>query len=131
MLTAEPPPPTTHERLLDYLKTLSKKDQVENKQTCSTFKLRVGDTQHKLPVIYWIPTLHKKRYQARFIANSSACTTVNISILLTSCLTAIKEHVRKYCDKAYGNSGIDLFWSIKNSGDILAHTFTLRCRDLI
>ena len=86
---------------------------------CSKFKLRVEDTQRKLPVIYWIPKLHKESYKARFIANSSACTTTNISILLASCLTAIKEHVRKYCDKAYEDSGIHLFWSIKNSGDIL------------
>ena len=27
----------------------------------------------------------------RFIANSSACTTTELSILLTSCLTAIKK----------------------------------------
>ena len=32
-----------------------------------------------------------------FIANSSACTTTELSILLTSCLSAIKNHVIKYC----------------------------------
>ena len=32
----------------------------------------------------------KKPYKARFIANSSSCTTTELSELLTSCLTAIK-----------------------------------------
>ena len=31
-----------------------------------------------------------KPYKARFIANSSSCTTTELSKLLTSCLTAVK-----------------------------------------
>ena len=69
--------------------------------------------------MYWIPKLHKNPYKARFIANSSSCTTTNLSKLLTSCLTAVKEHIIKYCNKVYENSGINLYWSIKNSSDVL------------
>ena len=51
---------------------------------------------------------------------SSACTTTELSILLTSsCLTAIKNHVIKYCTTVYERNGKHLFWSIKNSGEIL------------
>ena len=39
--------------------------------------------------------------------------------LLTSCLTTIKNHVIKYCEKVYERSGKNLFWSIKNSCEIL------------
>ena len=39
-------------------------------------------------------------------------------ILLTSCLTAIKNHVIKYCTTVYERNGKKLFWSIKNSGEI-------------
>ena len=63
--------------------------------------------------------LHKKTYKARFIAYSSSCTTTELSKLLTSCLTAVKKHVNKYCEKVYERSGKNLFWSIKNSGEIL------------
>ena len=42
--------------------------------------------------------------------------TTELSKLLTSCLTAVKKHVIKYCEKG---SGKNLFWSIKNSGEIL------------
>ena len=61
----------------------------------------------------------KNPYKARFIANSSSCTTTELSKLLTSCLTAVKKHVIKYCEKLYERSGKNLFWSIKNSGEIL------------
>ena len=32
-----------------------------------------------------------KPYEARFIANSSSCTTTELSKLLTSCITAVKN----------------------------------------
>ena len=42
-----------------------------------------------------------------------------MSILLTSYLTAIKNHVVKYCTTVYERNGTNLFWSIKNSGENL------------
>ena len=39
--------------------------------------------------------------------------------MLTSCLTAVKKHGIKYCEKVYEKSGKNLFWSIKNSSEIL------------
>ena len=69
--------------------------------------------------MYWLPKLHKRPYKARFIANSSSCTTTELSKLLTSCLTAVKNHVIRYCEKVHGRSGKNLFWSIKNSGEVL------------
>ena len=63
--------------------------------------------------------LRKRPYKAQFIANSSSCTTTELSKLLTSCLTAVKNHVVKYCEKVYNRSGKHLFWSIKNSGEVL------------
>ena len=60
-----------------------------------------------------------KPYKARFIAYSSSCTTTELSKLLTLCLTAVRKHVIKYCEKVYERSRKKLFWSIKNSGEIL------------
>ena len=39
--------------------------------------------------------------------------------MLTSCLTIIKTHVIKYCEKVYESAGTNLFWSIKNSCEVL------------
>ena len=57
------------------------------------FSVCVKERQDRLPTMYWLPKLHKRPFKARFIANSSSCTTTELSKLLTSCLTAVKNHV--------------------------------------
>ena len=68
--------------------------------TALHFGVKAKDNQDKVPTLYWLPKLHKKPYKARFIANSSSCTTTELSKLLTSCLTAVKNMlsniVKKY-----------------------------------
>jgi hypothetical protein len=91
-----------------------------HKIECAKFGIDLIEKVKKLPTLYWIPKLHKKPYKARFIANSTSCTTKSVSILLTSCLTTIKAHWKLYCSKVYENSGLNLFWSIKNSGELIS-----------
>ena len=86
---------------------------------CDSFRAEPNINQHKLPTICWMPKLHKNPYKSRFIANSSACTITKLSKLLTSCFTAIKTHVKRYCDTIYDKSGVNKFWSIKNSTEVL------------
>ena len=69
------------------------------------FAVYVKERQDMLPTMYWLPKLHIRPYKARFIANFSSCTTTEISKLLTSCLTAIKAKVIKYCETVYERSG--------------------------
>ena len=93
-------------------------------QLALKFSECVKERKDRLPTMYWLLKLHKKKkkkktYKARFIANSSSCTTTELSKLLTSCLTAVKNHVIRYCEKVYERSGKNLFWSIKNSGEVL------------
>ena len=52
------------------------------------FGLFVDEDHSKLPTLYWLPKLHKRPYKSRFTANSSACTTTELFIILTSCFTA-------------------------------------------
>ena len=42
------------------------------------FAVNVKESQDKLPTMYWLPKLHKRPYKARFIANSSSCTTTEL-----------------------------------------------------
>ena len=70
--------------------------------------------------MYWLTKLHKRPLKARFIANSSPCTTTKLPKLLTSCLTAIKAKVIKYCETVYERSGKNMFRPIKNSGEVLS-----------
>ena len=67
------------------------------------FGVFVDDDHSKLPTIYWLPKLHKRPYKS----------TTKLSFLLTSCLTAIKNHVIEYCTTVNERNGKKLFWSIK------------------
>ena len=105
-----------------YEQTSEKEKSVINNHifhNATRFAVSVNEDQERLPTFYWLPKLHKNPYKARFIANSSSCTSTELSKLLTSCLTTIKNHVIKYCEKVYERSGKNIFWSIKNSCEIL------------
>ena len=105
-----------------YEQTSEKEKSVINNHifhNATRFAVSVNEDQEGLPTFYWLPKLHKKPYKARFIANSSSCTTTELSKLLISCLTTIKNHVIKYCEKVYERSGKNLFRSIKNSCEVL------------
>ena len=52
----------------------------------------VNEGQDKLPTMYWLPKLHKRQYKARFIANSSSCTTTELSIIFLSYSNQILCH---------------------------------------
>ena len=79
-------------------------------RNATRFAVSINEDQERLPTFYWLPKLHKKKtYNAR-LPNYQ---------LLTSCLTTIKNHVIKYCEKVYERSGKNLFWSIKNSCEVL------------
>ena len=77
----------------------------------------VKEDQDKSPTVYWSHKLHKRLYKAWFIANLSSCSTTELSKLLTSCPTAIRKRVIKYCDKDYERSGKNLFWFITKSNE--------------
>ena len=105
-----------------YEQTSEKEKSVINNHifhNATRFAVSGNEEQERLPTFYCLPKLHKKPYKARFIANSSSCTTTDLSKLLTSCLTTIKNHVIKYCENVYERSGKNLFWSIRNSCEVL------------
>ena len=59
------------------------------------FGVFVYEGHSNLSTLYWLSKLHKIPYKSRFIANSSSCTTTELSIILTSCLSAIKKTIYK------------------------------------
>ena len=76
------------------------------------FGVFVDEDHSKLPTLYRVPKFHKRPFKLSFIANSSSCTTTELSLLLTSCLTVIKSHVIKYSTTVCERNGKKLFWSI-------------------
>ena len=78
--------------------------------------------EHKaLPSFYWLPKLHKQPYGKRFIAASNKCSTKSLSKLLTACLAMITCHFKEYCNGIYSNTGVNCFWIIENSQQVLDH----------
>ena len=82
-----------------YEQTYEKEKSIINNHifhNATRFAISVNKDQERLPTFNWLPELHNQPYKARFIANSSSCTTTDISTLLTSCPTTIKNHNIKY-----------------------------------
>ena len=73
------------------------------------FGVFVDEDHDKLLTLYWLPKLNKRPYKLRAIAYSSLCTTTELSRRLTSCLTAIKNNVVKYCETVYEKNGKIIF----------------------
>ena len=69
------------------------------------FAIDIKKRQDRLPTMYWLPKLHKRQYKARLIANSSSCTSTELSKSLTSRLTAIKAKIIRYSETVYERSG--------------------------
>ena len=42
------------------------------------FAVDVKERKDRLPMMYWLPKLHKRPYKAMFIANYSSCTTTEL-----------------------------------------------------
>ena len=83
------------------------------------WNISVPPTMHELPSLYWLPKMHKNPYGARFIAASSKCTTKNLSQILASCLSLVLLHYSQYCEGIYRNTGINCFWIINNSQQVI------------
>ena len=79
----------------------------------------VNEDQERLPTFSWLPKQHKNHIRLHSLLILAHVTTTELSKLLTSCLTTTKNHIIKYCENVYERSGKNLFWSIKNSCEVL------------
>ena len=93
-----------------YQRTAFSKDEIlaNHRSVLSSFAIDTVGKDTDLPLLYWIPKLHKDPNKQRFIAGSSSCSTKPLSKLLTSILTTIKDGLQIYCVFAQWNkSNVD------------------------
>ena len=104
-----------------YQRTNFSKDEIlaNHRSVLSSFNIDTVGKDPDLPLLYWIPKLHKDPYKQSFIAGSSSCSIKPLSKLLTSILTTIKEGLQKYCDIVYSHRGMNQMWILKNSKQLL------------
>lgn len=92
-------------------------------------QLKIDTLTEKLPFLYWIPKMHKKPYsKQRYIAASYACTTKDISAILTKCLKLVEKQHRIICRQYEKNYGINPMWIIQTSRSVhqSSATFNLK-----
>ena len=80
----------------------------------------IPPSQHDLPMIYWIPKIHKSPYKQRFIAGSKSCTTKALSSILTRALQKVKDNHALYCKAIERTTGVNRMWILKNSKTLLS-----------
>ena len=88
-----------------------KSHEKENK----TFEVTIDEKQYHLPLLLWIPKMHKNPSKQRFIAASHSCTTKNLSSLISKSLKLIQKAHQVYCERIKNYSGYNLFWIVDNS----------------
>ena len=83
------------------------------------FEIKLQQKEKNLPLIYWIPKLHKTPYKARNIADSRSYTTNRLSKLITEYLKLVRSHSTAYCKTIRERTGINSIWIINNSLKII------------
>jgi hypothetical protein len=102
--------------------TLTKEEILDNHRSvlCS-FGISTKDEELDLPLLYWIPKLHKCHFKQRYIAGSAKCFMIPLSKLLTCILASVKTGLQSNCDTSYSRSGVNQMWILKNSKDLLEY----------
>ena len=68
----------------------------DNIQICEKFGLKVEEGSKKLPIIYWMPKMHKNPSGTRFIVASSKCSTKPLSKTISYIFKLIFEQIQNY-----------------------------------
>ena len=114
-------------RLLDELTSntykkcdIEEKKVIENNiQICNKLKLEVEPSNHTLPIMYWMPKMHKTPSGARFIIASSKCSTKPLSKNISHIFKLMFEQIQNYHLKSKFYSNINSFWVVKNSFPVI------------
>ena len=85
-----------------------------NIQICDKFKLKVEEGYETLPIMYWMPKMHKNPSGARFIVASSKCSTKPLSKNISHIFRLIFEQIQNFHLKSKFYANINCFWVVKN-----------------
>jgi len=94
------------------------------------YNIKISDKDSSIPLLFWIPKLHKNPYKSRFIAGASNCTTKQLSVEVTLCLKTIRNHFSKYCTAINKHTGINCFWSINNSMEFISKIKNMKAKSI-
>ena len=90
------------------------------------YNLKVNDDMLDIPLIYFIPKMHKNPVSKRFIAGSKKCSIKILSKYFSKCLKLIFNHFKNYDKTVFERTGVKHFWIIENSLDFLENIKELK-----
>ena len=81
--------------------------------------INVSDRMKGIPLIYWIPKMHKNPIGSRFIAGSRFCSIKPLSKYFSKALKTILKHMKLYSATVSQRAGLNYFWIVDNSLEFL------------
>ena len=92
---------------------------LNNVAICDKCGLTVSEYYQKLPIVYWMPKMHKTPSGARFIVASGTCSTKPLSKAISSVFKLIFDQVHQFHLKSKFYSNVHKFWVVQNSKPVL------------
>ena len=72
----------------------------DNIELCKKYDLKTEEKHHCLPIMYWIPKMHKNPVDARFIVASASCSTKPLSKVISGVFKLIFMQIKNFHDKS-------------------------------
>ena len=91
----------------------------ENVMYAERSGFEVEEKEKELPIMYWIPKMHKNPSAARFIIASKLCSTKQISKAVSNAFKLIFHQIENYHKKAKFLKNYNKFWVLENTEPIL------------
>ena len=91
----------------------------DNLELCEKFGLGTTDADKCLPIMYWIPKMHKNPVDARFIIASAKCSTKPLSKAVTKVFKLLFNQTKNFHAKSKFYSNYNKFWVVENSGAVI------------
>ena len=82
---------------------------------CKRFDLSITELDKSLPIMYWLPKMHKTPVGARFIVASYYCSTNPLSDTKSKIFVMVFNTVESFHNKSFFYSGCKKFWVVQNS----------------
>ena len=77
--------------------------------------IKVQDNMKDIPLIYWVPKMHKNPIGSRFIAGSKICSIKPLSKCFSKALKLILNHMKLYSRTVAERANLNYYWIIDNS----------------
>ena len=104
-----------------YLRSIESENAIVNRQIngLDPTNIKVPNSDHKLPFIYWIPKFHKTPVKSRYIVSSAVCATKKLASMISKSLKLIMKGRKKYCSVIEEFTGTNRWWISENNQPVL------------